>query len=353
MKRELVEHAATLIPARPSGVPLALRSGWDSRGTQPWDKEGVQTLLVAGGGGHLEELWLLRPRLQGITDEVTWAVPDTPETRKLLGDEPRIAIPRCDPRDVKGTIATIGRAVATIRRRRWREIVSTGAIPAVPFFTVARAMGIPCHFIESAARVGGRSLTAQIVDHMPGVHRYGQYKWWEQGGWSFRGSVFDGFAARGAPARDIGRVVVTVGASTYGFRRLVSVLARILPADAEVLWQVGRTDVADLGIDGRVTLPPDELFAHMQDADLVVAHAGVGSTLMALQAGKCPVLVPRRSAHGEHVDDHQVAFAATVTGPGLAVTAEVDELDSELLSRAAARAIVRNEDPPTFVLSAN
>jgi UDP-N-acetylglucosamine--N-acetylmuramyl-(pentapeptide) pyrophosphoryl-undecaprenol N-acetylglucosamine transferase len=322
-------------------------------GDGPVGQGGVQTLLVAGGGGHLEELWLLRPRLRGITEEVTWAVPDTPETRKLLGDEARIDIPRCDPRDVKGTIATVGRAVATIRRRRWREIVSTGAIPAVPFFSVARAMGIPCHFIESAARVGGRSLTARIVDHMPGIHRYGQYEWWDRGGWSFRGSVFDGFVARPRQVPEIRRVVVTVGASTYGFKRLVSALTGVLPADAEVVWQVGRTDVEGLGIEARVTLPPDELFARMRDADLVVAHAGVGSTIMALQAGKCPVLVPRRSAHGEHVDDHQVAFAASVARPGLAVTAEVDELGATVLSSAAARTILRNENPPTFVLSAS
>ena len=318
-----------------------------------WDNGGVQTLLVAGSGGHLEELWLLRPRLRGITDEVTWATPDTPQSRTLLGDEPRIAIPRCDPRDVRGTIATITRAITTLGRRRWRGIVSTGAIPAVPFFALARAMGIPCHYIESAARVSDRSLTGQIVDHLPGVHRYGQYEWWDGSGWSYQGSVFDGFLPRHQPRRDIHHVVVTIGASTYGFRRLVSALAPILPEDAEVVWQVGTTDVTDLGVEGCVSLPHDELLAHMERADLVVAHAGVGSTIMALQAGKCPVLVPRRKAHGEHVDDHQIAFASAVARSGLALTTEAEALDADLLAEAAARAIVKNEDPPGFRLGSS
>lgn len=38
-------------------------------------------------------------------------------------------------------------------------------------------------------------------------------------------------------------------------------------------------------------------------------HAGAGSVIHAIRAGKFPVIMPRRIAYAEHVNDHQVEFA--------------------------------------------
>jgi UDP-N-acetylglucosamine transferase subunit ALG13 len=77
----------------------------------------------------------------------------------------------------------------------------------------------------------------------------------------------------------------------------------------------------------------------ISEADLVVAHAGVGSALEALSAGRCPVLVPRRKAFGEHVDDHQSDIAAELAGRGLCIAREADELSEADLLDAAARTV--------------
>ena len=37
-----------------------------------------------------------------------------------------------------------------------------------------------------------------------------------------------------------------------------------------------------------------------------MTHAGVGSILTCLRLGRTPLVVPRQSRFGEHVDDHQV-----------------------------------------------
>ena len=54
-------------------------------------------------------------------------------------------------------------------------------------------------------------------------------------------------------------------------------------------------------------------FASMREniasADLVISHAGAGTTLLCLEMGKTPLLVTRRKEFGEHLDDHQVSFA--------------------------------------------
>lgn len=66
---------------------------------------------------------------------------------------------------------------------------------------------------------------------------------------------------------------MTVGTlREFPFRSLVAQVARILPAEAEALWQTGSTPVADLGIDGRRLVPIDEMRRVVAEADLTLAH---------------------------------------------------------------------------------
>ncbi len=310
----------------------------------------MQTLLVAAAGGHLEELFLLRPRLVGISDEVTWVTSDTPQSRALLGDEDRIHIPMAAPHDAKATIATTLQALSVVKKGKWDQVVSTGPLPAVPFLAIGRARGMGCHFIESAARVHGPSLSARILERVPGVHRYGQYEW-GRGNWNYRGSVFDGFVSTAAPDASVRRILVTVGVNVYGFPRLIEAVRRAAPEGAEIFWQTGATDVSGMDITGLSVVPADDLKRVMRRADVVIAHGGVGSALMAMQVGKCPILVPRERAHREHIDDHQREVATSLSATSLALTCAPGELDFDLLHEAAHRRIVQNQTASPFVLS--
>ena len=44
----------------------------------------------------------------------------------------------------------------------------------------------------------------------------------------------------------------------------------------------------------------------VENADVIFCHAGVGIIGDCLNAGKTPVVIPRRSEFNEHVDNHQV-----------------------------------------------
>jgi UDP-N-acetylglucosamine transferase subunit ALG13 len=55
----------------------------------------------------------------------------------------------------------------------------------------------------------------------------------------------------------------------------------------------------------------------MNEARVVVTHGGAGSVLGALAAGHRPLVVPRRAAGDEAVDDHQVDFARRLERDGL------------------------------------
>jgi len=311
---------------------------------------GVQTLFVASAGGHLEELWSLRPRFTGLEGECRWLTFDTPQSRSLLRHEQRTFIPPARPRDARATVVHTRLAMHVLGLGRWKAVVSTGCLPAVPFLTLARTRGIECHFIDSATRVEGPSLSATLLDKVPGVHRYCQYRWPDRPGWHYRGSIFDDYAGEARGRRDVRRVVVTVGTSDYSFRRLVAAAHAAVPADAEVLWQTGATDTSGLALSPRPLVPDDDLRRAMAAADVVICHAGVGSALAAFGAGHCPIIVPRRRARGEHVDDHQEQLATELAGRGLAIAVEADQLTSEVIDRAASRRVVGNEDPPPFIL---
>jgi UDP-N-acetylglucosamine--N-acetylmuramyl-(pentapeptide) pyrophosphoryl-undecaprenol N-acetylglucosamine transferase len=312
----------------------------------------LTTLLVASTGGHLKQLHRLHRRLRGIAEPFHWATFDTPQARSLLAGESVDYVPFVGGRDPLNVARNLPRARRILRERDVGTVVSTGSAVALPYFAVARLRRLECHYIESAARIEGPSLTGRLIGAVPGVHRYAQYRSWARRGWGYGGSVFDAFeAAPGlVPAPpDIRRVVVTLGSyKGFGFRRLVERLVEILPGDAEVLWQTGETDVADLPIDGRFAIPEAELSEAMGEADVVVAHAGVGAALAACEVGRCPVLVPRRSARGEHIDDHQIQIAAELSSRGIAVSFDADELTPRHLLDAAAKRVEERSPAPVF-----
>jgi UDP-N-acetylglucosamine transferase subunit ALG13 len=77
--------------------------------------------------------------------------------------------------------------------------------------------------------------------------------------------------------------------------------------------------------------------------DVVIGHGGLGTALTALRMGRYPILVPRRRAHGEHVDDHQQELVRALHAHQLALKREADEIVPEDLTVAAARRVTRSE----------
>lgn len=304
------------------------------------------TLLVASTGGHLEQLLRLRDRLGDVLGATEWATFDGPQSRALLRDETVHYVGYIRPRDIAAAVKDTPAAIRIVRSREYRAVVSTGAGIALPFFLAASAHGVPRYYIESAARANGPSLTGRLVGHIPGTRLFTQYQSWAGDRWSFVGSLFDAFEPGGSvvspptPATSLRHVVVTLGTMPrYGFRRVVERLAMILPEvcapDVEVLWQTGATDLSGLGVKGRNQVPADELQNAVRGADLVISHGGIGSALTALEAGRVPVMVPRRVAFGEHVDDHQVLICDHLGQRGIAVAREAHLLSAADLWEAA------------------
>jgi UDP-N-acetylglucosamine transferase subunit ALG13 len=309
--------------------------------------------MVASTGGHLAQLRQLASRLEGVSDRYLWVTFDNVQSRSLLNGSGVVFVRRTHSREIVPTVANMGTVNRLLREQNVTSVVSTGSAVALSAMVPARGRRIACHYIESAARSDGPSLTGKLLATMPGVNLYTQYRGWEGGRWQYCGSVFDGFRA-GAPATGgrPARIVITLGTGRYGFRRLVERLVDLLPPEADVLWQTGSTDTNGLPIDTTPALPYSELTAAMAEADLVISHAGVGSALGALEAGRMPILVPRRVAHDEIVDDHQEQVARELSERGLALMREAEALTPEDLLSAAGRT-VEPHTPPAIELDAS
>lgn len=143
------------------------------------------------------------------------------------------------------------------------------------------------------------------------------------------------------PAGPFGRAIglstfVSVGNATQSFSRLLDEVVRLeatLPQP--VIVQHGQTPFKSDACQIIQFLAMSEFERIVAEAELLILHAGAGSVIHAVHAGKVPVVMPRRSAYGEHVDDHQIEFAEALAAASRVVLAD----DAPDLAKAVQRAI--------------
>ena len=309
-------------------------------------------LLVCSGGGHLRQLASFVERIGYPPERQVWVTFRNGLSESLLAGREVIYAPFTGPRDWKNFAKLVQLAHRVLSDRTFTEVISTGSSPAVAFLPGAAARGATAHYIESAARADGPSLTGRIISRFRNVHTYCQYPVWADERWEYRGSVFDEFVpgaeSAGSPAPR--RAVISVGTQEgYPFTRMLDAVVPLLENFDEVLYQTGDLNPAEWGIDGRNSVPYDELQQAIRHSDVVISHAGVGAALTALRAGKHPILIPRLSAHKEHVDDHQLQIARELERRDLATMRTPESLTYQDLLDASRRS-VRTTTPPAFHL---
>jgi UDP-N-acetylglucosamine transferase subunit ALG13 len=111
-------------------------------------------------------------------------------------------------------------------------------------------------------------------------------------------------------------ILVTLGTHPQPMTRLVPELARLareLPELGPFHAQLGSTAVPDGWTHDRV-MPASELAERIAAADVVITHGGPATIAEARAAGRVPIVVPRRHADAEHVDDHQLHYARRLAG---------------------------------------
>jgi UDP-N-acetylglucosamine transferase subunit ALG13 len=145
-------------------------------------------------------------------------------------------------------------------------------------------------------------------------------------------------------------IFVTVGAQMPFDRLIRAVDAWAARTGAtDVFAQVGRGGVHPQHIGWTEFLTPTEFRDRVLGARVLVAHAGMGSILTALEHGKPLLVMPRRGDLRETRNDHQVATAERFRALGRVAVAMderalVDRLD-HLDDLAAAAPIAPHASP--------
>jgi UDP-N-acetylglucosamine transferase subunit ALG13 len=134
-------------------------------------------------------------------------------------------------------------------------------------------------------------------------------------------------------------VLVTIGTDHHTFDRLIGWCeqwAQAHPYDATMFVQHGSSR-APIGIEASDRVSRERLRLLMESAAVIVTHGGGGSITQCWEAGQLPIVVPRSSRLGEHVDEHQEAFGSRLAEMGYAHIARTyDELDAALVARLTA-----------------
>lgn len=94
----------------------------------------------------------------------------------------------------------------------------------------------------------------------------------------------------------------------------------------EVFAQIGPSRFRPRHIEYAQFVSPEECAERTRAATAIVAHAGMGTILTALETGKRLVVMPRRAALGEHRNDHQLATVSRFAELG-SVEVALDELE--------------------------
>lgn len=104
-------------------------------------------------------------------------------------------------------------------------------------------------------------------------------------------------------------ILVVLGTQDKPFTRLLNAIESAKKQDLikdEMIVQSGLSEFKSDVMQCFDLIPLDEFDALMDQADLIIAHGGVGTILNALKKHKKVIACPRLAKYGEHGNDHQL-----------------------------------------------
>ena len=112
-------------------------------------------------------------------------------------------------------------------------------------------------------------------------------------------------------------IFVTLGTQDKQFERLPKAVEQ-LNIDEDIIMQVGSTNFKTDKDNIKVYkyIEPDEFARYMNEASLIITHAGVGTMVQGLLLHKKMIVAARLKKYKEHVNDHQIQILETFSSSG-------------------------------------
>jgi len=147
-------------------------------------------------------------------------------------------------------------------------------------------------------------------------------------------------------------IFVTVGTHEQPFDRLVHAIDLLKEQEViveDVFIQTGYSRYQPRFCESANFLRFDGVQKKMAGARIIISHAGPASIMMALQAGRIPIVFPRQKKYGEHVDNHQLDFCRRLEEKGMIMAVyDVSRLQPAILEFKKFEEILRQKNGDYF-----
>ena len=300
--------------------------------------------IVVSTGGHLEQA--IRRAQQFKLENAVYFIPKNAQSKSKLRTQNAVYIRNVGSRDILGLLIAAFQLTRHLNKGKFDYVISTGAGIALSCYIVCKLKKIDLYYIESVARITAPSLTGKILSLTKSTALYSESPNFDPRKWKAIETLFSVYKkVSNIDHKHIHgplKIFVTVGTvHKFKFDRLVDMVKSILVEGDQVVWQIGDADSFNLtGIHYR-ELSDYQIAEKIDWADVVVTHSGVGSILTTLDRGKYPVIVPRFSKLGEHIDDHQFQIASKIANLGLGIVVQEDFKREVLLEAAMSNVELR------------
>lgn len=150
-------------------------------------------------------------------------------------------------------------------------------------------------------------------------------------------------------------IFVILGTEKYPFDRLVEAIDTLAgnnTIDDDVFIQIGSCKFIPKNCRHEKFMSFEEMQNNIKKSKLIIAHAGAGTTLLCVQLGHRPIIVPRQKKLSEHVDDHQVSFSKKMETTGLVdVVYDIEDLSKHYMKHEKKKAIGNKSNSNSLLVS--
>jgi UDP-N-acetylglucosamine transferase subunit ALG13 len=292
-------------------------------------------LAVASIGGHWKQLLRIAKPLEGRFDMVYAST--HPKCATMTGAGKFYSIPDFSRSNAWRLIPAFFRFFRILLKERPDAVLTTGAAPGLVCVLAGWMLRRKTIWVDSIANAERMSASGRIARCLAS-RVYTQWPDLAQKGVTYSGTVW-GEAPETPEApqppkggdKGGGLIFVTTG-TQLPFDRLIHILDEVAPQlNADVVAQVHSSSYSAQHLRTVDFLPPDEFDRLFCKARLIVAHAGMGTILSALQQEKPIIIFPRIAALGEHRNEHQLATAEKMRERGWVYVATTEEQLKQLL----------------------
>lgn len=117
-------------------------------------------LAIASGGGHWQQLMLMRPAFEGTDTFYLTTLAGLPEQ---FGAAPAAIVPDCNRNERVAVLQSSLAIAGHLLRHRPHVVISTGALPGVIALALGRAMGARTIWVDSVANAEEMSMSGRLA----------------------------------------------------------------------------------------------------------------------------------------------------------------------------------------------